>query len=87
MPPYNLNRPDVNNADPYQNVNYNYEHGALSCDNTSYECSPPIALPAVVGHRIWRQRVPLVDVSPSEASGKTIHLSQEAQFRSFPSRA
>jgi hypothetical protein len=47
MPPYNLNRPDVNNADPYQNVNYNYEHGALSCDNTSYECSPPIALPAV----------------------------------------
>jgi hypothetical protein len=81
MPPYNLNRPDVNYANPYQNMNYNYEHCALGRDNSAlYECSPPLAPPAVVGHRIGCQRVPLVDVSPSEASGRTIHLSQEAEF-------
>lgn len=80
MPPYNLNRPDVNHADPYQGVNYNYGHWALGCDNTSYECSPPLVPPAVVGHRIGCQCVPLLDVNPSEAPGMTIHLSQEAEF-------
>ena len=62
----NGSQPDINQAESYHSMNYDYGHRAQYCDNGSCQAPPPAA---EVGHRIGKQLIPVLTPAPLKNLG------------------